>query len=131
MGDYKTDEYYVRIYCEIDKNHITINCHKNLFHLYYLNLEFSPYVFEDDAYEWSAGCGEFMCDCPSISGYLDPSKFTSSTSCLTYTSSETNANDIAKQGTWTLQHCIEEYLIDFLKDVGSNITLKDLGFVRY
>lgn len=131
LGTQDVDNYYVILYCDIDKDNISISCYHDLFHKYYLHLEFTPYVFEDGGYEWSAGCGEWDCDCPSISGFLDPSKFSSSTNCLTYSSSAQNAEEIAKYGTWALQHGIEEYLINFLNDVGHNISIGDLGFVRY
>ena len=131
LGSHEDDKYYVRIFCNTADNSISICCYHNQFHNYWIDLQLTPYVFEDGGYEWTAGCGEWNCDCPSISGFLDPTKFSSNTSCITYTSSESGANNIAKYGTWALQHAIEEYLIDFLNEVGHDITIGDLGFKRY
>ena len=137
FGSYETDVYYGSIYYYSDKNYIEIGAYYQSVpglsnpHIYNIGLRFTPYTFEDGGYEWSAGCTRLSCTCPSISGILDPSKFSSSTSTLEHTSSASGADDIAWKAKMALQGFIDNYLIDFTNNVGSNISIGSLGFKRY
>ena len=111
---------------------ISITCCSTIMsHDYSFSLDLTPYVFEDGEYEWSALCMERYCDHPSINGFLDPYKFSRSTNSLSHNSNEDKADDLAKMALRTFKSNMDEYLIDFCKSVGNNITIKDLGFVRY
>ena len=137
FGTYETDEYYGYLFYFSDKNYMefrfTYQPYPGLSnpHNYYMYLRFTPYTFEDGGYEWTASCQRISCACPVISGVLDPSKFSRSTSTLEYTSNESNANSIAKNAAKALQVCIDNYLIEFTKDIGENMSIGSLGFKRY
>ena len=100
-------------------------------HDYSMSLKFTPYVFEDGGYEWRAMCMERSCNHPTITGVLDPYKFSRSTTSLSHTSNEYKADELATRALTALKNNMDEYYIDFFKNIESNITIKDLGFVRY
>ena len=101
-------------------------------HNYSMTLKFTPYVFEDGEYEWKATCLERSCKHPnSIGGYLDPYKFSRSTTNISHNSNEANADELASNALKALKNNMNEYYIDFFKNIGNNITIKDLGFTRY
>lgn len=137
LGSYETDWYHGALHYYSDGNFIEIVATKEMApgglsdHSKSIVLTFTPYTFEDGGYEWSAGCNRWSCDCPRISGILNPSKFSSGTSSLDYTSSASGADDIAWDAKSALQGFIEDYLIDFTKNVGNNISIGSLGFKRY
>ena len=67
----------------------------------------------------------------SFSGYLDPSKFSRSTTRLPHSSIDSKADDMAEKYADALHINIREEINAFLNDVGYNISLSDLGFTRY
>lgn len=137
LGSYQTDQYHSFIGYDEDDGCIYITSiyvqspGVSNTHRYAFELILTPYTFEDGYYEWSARCNTYKCDCPSIYGTLDPTKFSSATSSLEYTSSATGADTVARNARKAFQENINEYYISFFSKVGSNISFKDLGFVRY
>ena len=137
FGSYETDSYYAFIGYNPQDNYIYISSRYQLVpglsdpHIFSMELKLTPYTFEDGGFEWSASCTRLFCDCPTVRGTLDPQKFSSSTSTLEYTSSENGADEVVRKARMALQGCIKDYYIDFLKGVGSNLSIGSIGFVRY
>ena len=137
FGSYKTDSYHACIGYNTQADYIYISSRYQSTpglsnpHIFDLELKLTPYTFEDGGFDWSASCWRLSCDCPTVRGTLDPQKFSSSTSTLEYTSYENGADKVVRNARMALQGCIENYYIDFLKSVGSNLSIGAIGFVRY
>ena len=139
FGAYGTDQYYSFITYSEKNNSISIACYvetsptlsSNYKHVYNIGLTFTPYTFEDGGYEWAAGCTKLSCDCPTIRGRLDPTKFSRSTTSLEYTPNESKSDTVEWKARTALKENIDKYFIDFLNNIGNNMSMDALGFVRY
>ena len=132
-GDYNNDTNFTICEYDTSRNRITILArYKYLLHTFSTDIYITPYSLEDGGYEWEGSCIKWPSDdCIDLSGYLDPSKFSSSTTRLPHSSSGSKADDMAKKYADALHINIREEINAFLNDVGYNISLSDLGFTRY
>ena len=131
-GSYTDDDNFTIWQYESSNNLITILArYRDYPHTYSTDLYLTPYTFEDGEFEWEGDCIKFGCDCTSLSGYLDPTKFSSSTNRLPHSSSASDADRMSEEYAKALKVNIQEEIIPFLSDVGFNITISDLGFKRF
>ena len=133
-GSYTDDSNFTIFKYESSSNCITIlaRCEIGTC-LYSTDIYLTPYSFEDGEFEWEGDCITYGCKkCTDLSGTLDPSKFSSSTNQLSYNySSASNASTMAEYYARALKTNMTEEIIPFLKTLGYNITIADLGFARY
>lgn len=132
-GSYTDDSNFTIFEYDSDSRCITILARMDhLLCTYSTDLYFTPYSLEDGEYAWDGECIKLGCkDCIDLSGTLDPSKFSKSTTRLSHTSSAADADYMAEQYAKSLKVNLDEEIIPFLENLGYNITIKDLGFARY
>ena len=100
---------------------------------YSTDIYFTSYSLEDGVYDWDGSCITYNCNegCTDLSGTLDPSKFTKSTTRLSHSSSVSNADRMAEHYADSLITNLNQEIIPFLETIGYNITIQDLGFTLY
>ena len=128
-----------RYYSETDSINIEMSI-ENYGDTNWVAITFDKYSIEDGEYLWSGGWGYNWSNrgwdgTASMSGNLDPSKFSRSTPRLDYSQVKEHkyksASSLSSDCAMVIRKNIDDNVISFLSELDYDITLSDLGFTRY